>query len=93
VLGPDGSLTVATGLDSEPGSELDPGPDEGIGEGRDPRIGVNREFLLQALNARQSGQLLLELDGPIAPLTFRDPQRAGSFSLLMPTRLPPTRVA
>jgi DNA polymerase-3 subunit beta len=44
---------------------------------------VNREFLLQALDAGGAGQLVLELDGPIKPLAVRG---AGSFSLLMPVR-------
>ncbi|BEP15699.1 MerR family DNA-binding transcriptional regulator [Acidothermaceae bacterium B102] len=49
-------------------------------------IGVNREFLLEALVAGGEGQLVLELDGPIAPLAIR-PVARESFSLLMPTRL------
>jgi DNA polymerase III sliding clamp (beta) subunit (PCNA family) len=51
-------------------------------------IGVNREFLLEALDAGGSGQLVLELDGPIAPLAIRVPDRAGDVSMLMPIRLP-----
>jgi DNA-binding transcriptional MerR regulator len=51
-------------------------------------MGLNREFLLQALNAGGPGQLVLELDGPIAPLAIRDPERAGDVSMLMPVRLP-----
>ncbi|WP_205730081.1 MerR family transcriptional regulator [Blastococcus sp. TF02-8] len=50
-------------------------------------LGVNREFLLQALEAGEAGQLLLDLDGPLAPLALRDPQRPGDVSLLMPIRL------
>jgi DNA polymerase-3 subunit beta len=47
-------------------------------------IAVNREFLLQALDAGGAGQLRLELDGPIKPLIIRaDDER---FSLLMPVR-------
>ena len=49
-------------------------------------IGVNREFLLQALDGA-SGQLVLELDGPISPLALRDPARPDDVSLLMPIRL------
>ena len=49
-------------------------------------IGVNREFLLQALDVAGDGQLMLELDGPIAPLAIR-PVDQPSYSLLMPTRL------
>jgi DNA polymerase-3 subunit beta len=49
-------------------------------------IAVNREFLLQALDAGGSGQLLLELDGPIKPLAFRVPGDESRFSILMPVR-------
>ncbi len=51
-------------------------------------VGLNPEFLLQALDAAAAAQLVLELDGPITPLVIRDPRRAGTFSLLMPVRLP-----
>jgi DNA polymerase III sliding clamp (beta) subunit (PCNA family) len=60
--------------------------------GADPdtsvELGVNPEFLLQALAASGSDQLVLDLDGPLAPLTLRLPDRgAENFSLLMPVRL------
>ena len=48
-------------------------------------IGVNREFLLQALEA--GDQLILGLDDPIAPLAIRNPERDGALSILMPVRL------
>ena len=48
---------------------------------------VNREFMLQALDAGAGAELLLELDGPISPLAIRNPDQPGTFSLLMPTRL------
>ncbi|MFB7663317.1 MerR family transcriptional regulator [Kitasatospora sp. NPDC056138] len=67
----DGSLTVA---DPE-------GPADGL------RVGVNRDFLLEAVAAGGAGQLVLELGGPIAPLAVRFPDRAETFSLLMPTTL------
>lgn len=51
-------------------------------------MGLNPEFLLQALDAGDAGQLVLELDGPIAPLALRDPARPGDVSMLMPVRLP-----
>jgi DNA polymerase-3 subunit beta len=51
-------------------------------------MGVDREFLLEALDAGGSSQLVLELDGPIAPLAIRGPDRAGDVSMLMPIRLP-----
>ncbi|OZM82511.1 MerR family transcriptional regulator [Pseudonocardia sp. MH-G8] len=47
-------------------------------------IGVDREFLLEAFDAGGDGQLLLSLDGPVAPLVIRSPR---SVSLLMPVRL------
>jgi len=50
-------------------------------------LGVNREFLLQALDAEGAGQLVLDLDGPLAPLALRDPARPGDVTLLMPIRL------
>jgi DNA-binding transcriptional MerR regulator len=48
-------------------------------------VAVNREFLLQALDAGGAGQLHLHLDGPIKPLAVRVPG-ADRFSLLMPVR-------
>lgn len=50
-------------------------------------VGVNRDFLLQALAAGRGGQLSLELDGPIAPLAIRNADAQGAFSILMPVRL------
>jgi DNA polymerase III subunit beta len=49
-----------------------------------PGVAVNREFLLEALDAGEDGQLRLSLDGPITPLVARS---ARSISLLMPVRL------
>jgi DNA polymerase-3 subunit beta len=46
-------------------------------------VAVNREFLLQALDAGGPGQLILELDGPIKPLAVRG---TDGYSLLMPVR-------
>ncbi|WP_369183752.1 MerR family transcriptional regulator [Streptomyces sp. Y1] len=53
-----------------------------------PGIAVNRDYLLDALAAGRPEQLLLELGGPIAPLAVRSPGRPGTFSVLMPVRLP-----
>jgi DNA-binding transcriptional MerR regulator len=53
----------------------------------DVEMGVNRAFLLEALDAGDAGQLVLELDGPLSPLAIRDPRRPGDVSLLMPIRL------
>ena len=50
-------------------------------------IGLDREFLLQALDAAGTGQLVLELDGPFTPLAVRDAGRPEHVSLLMPVRL------
>ncbi|KQX66092.1 MerR family transcriptional regulator [Angustibacter sp. Root456] len=48
-------------------------------------VAVNREFLLEALEA--GDQLTLGLDDPIAPLAIRNPDRDGTLSILMPVRL------
>ena len=48
------------------------------------RVGVNRDFLLDAL--ADHTQLTLELDEPITPLAIRVPDRPD-WSLLMPVRL------
>jgi DNA polymerase-3 subunit beta len=62
---------------------LTQGPDGiTVGAGGDG-VAVNREFLLEALDAGGAGQLVLSLDGPIAPLVVRSPR---SVSLLMPVR-------
>jgi DNA polymerase-3 subunit beta len=56
--------------------------------GGEQLIGVNQEFLLEAVNARAGDQLRLELDGPLAPLVLRSADRADRLSLLMPVRIP-----
>jgi DNA-binding transcriptional MerR regulator len=51
-----------------------------------PRIVVNREFLLQAADALDTAHdLVLELDGPLAPLAMRD-ERSGMLTMIMPVR-------
>ncbi|SDT73307.1 DNA polymerase III sliding clamp (beta) subunit, PCNA homolog [Streptomyces sp. TLI_053] len=52
------------------------------------RVAVNRDFLLEAVPVDAPGQLLLELGGPITPLAVRTADRPGTFSVLMPVRLP-----
>jgi hypothetical protein len=53
------------------------------------RVGVNPEFLLQAITAAGHPQLVLELDGPITPLVLRPAApESVSFSMLMPVRIP-----
>lgn len=74
-LDPDGSVRIAANAEAAEG-----GP-----EGS--RIGVNREFLLEALEMGTDGQLILELGGPIHPLAIRPAGVEGTFSLLMPIRL------
>ncbi|MFG1777051.1 MerR family transcriptional regulator [Micromonospora sp. NPDC049051] len=76
VLGPDGRGGVRL-----------LGADELAGERDAFRVGVNGGYLLQALDAAGRGQLLLELDGPIAPLAVRRPDDVDAFSVLMPIRL------
>jgi DNA polymerase III sliding clamp (beta) subunit (PCNA family) len=56
-------------------------------EGADVVLGVDPAFLLQALAAAGSDQLVLELDGPITPMAIRPVEDTGTFSLLMPVRL------
>ena len=50
-------------------------------------MGLDREFLLQALDAVGTGQLVLELDGPLTPLAVRDARRPEHVTLLMPVAL------
>ncbi|BBH64682.1 hypothetical protein ACTI_13670 [Actinoplanes sp. OR16] len=52
----------------------------------DAHVAVNREFLLEAIDAGGPGQLVLELDGPLRPLAVRVPGDDSRFSLLMPVR-------
>ncbi|GAA2743877.1 MerR family transcriptional regulator [Kitasatospora cinereorecta] len=47
-------------------------------------VRVNRDYLLEAVAAGGREQLVLELGGPIAPLAIRFPERADTYSLLMP---------
>jgi DNA polymerase-3 subunit beta len=69
-LAADGRLSVAGADDGE----------EGV------RVGVNREFLLQALEAAGTDQLLLDIAGPVAPLAIRRDDD-DAYSLLMPVSL------
>jgi DNA polymerase-3 subunit beta len=62
-------------------------PDDSAEEGADVVLGVDPAFLLQALAAAGSDQLVLELDGPITPMAIRPVEDSGTFSLLMPVRL------
>ncbi|SDT76746.1 DNA polymerase III subunit beta family protein [Actinoplanes derwentensis] len=61
------------------------GPDEWAADS-ERHIALNREFLLQALDAGGDGQLVLELDGPVLPLMIRPVGVESHFSLLMPVR-------
>lgn len=61
---------------------------EGEGGGGDEhRVGVNRDYLLDALAAGDRDRLVLELGAPTAPVVIRRPDDAGTYSLLMPVRL------
>ncbi|MGC0312951.1 MerR family transcriptional regulator [Kitasatospora acidiphila] len=52
------------------------------------RVAVNRDYLLDALAAGVTGQLVLELDGDLGPLAIRAASgEAGGFSILMPVRV------
>ncbi|HEY0700395.1 MAG TPA: MerR family transcriptional regulator [Micromonospora sp.] len=74
-------------LDVDPDGRLAVVDPTGAGSGPVRGVGVNREFLLDALDAAGRDQLVLELDGPIAPLAVRHPDDDRSFSILMPVRL------
>jgi len=50
-------------------------------------VGLDREFLLEALAASGARQLVLELDGPLTPLAVRAPGRLEHVTLLMPVAL------
>ncbi|MGV9766109.1 DNA polymerase III subunit beta family protein [Micromonospora tulbaghiae] len=87
---------VALGLDGrgelrlvDPNGVVDAGGVDGAAGAGGPdalRVAVNREYLLDALGSGD-GQLVLELDGPIAPLAVRRADDAHAFSVLMPVRL------
>ncbi|MEU4398993.1 MerR family transcriptional regulator [Micromonospora orduensis] len=72
------------GLDDHGGLRLLPADEAGAGA---VHVGVNGGYLLDALNAAGAAQLVLELDGPVAPLAVRRPDDADTFSVLMPIRL------
>ncbi|MFD1659533.1 MerR family transcriptional regulator [Streptomyces caeni] len=50
-------------------------------------IGVNREFLLDALAAGARDRLILEFGAPTAPVAIRRPDDESAFSIVMPVRL------
>ncbi|WP_089009853.1 DNA polymerase III subunit beta family protein [Micromonospora viridifaciens] len=79
------AVVAVLGLDDRGGLRL-VGPDEAAATDV-VRVGVNREYLLDALDAGDRGQLVLELDGPITPLAVRRPDDEDAFSILMPVRL------
>lgn len=54
---------------------------------RPDAIAVNRDFLLEALDASGTDKLVLALDGPISPLAILSPERCDVVSLLMPVRI------
>ena len=50
-------------------------------------VGVDRDFLLDALTAGARDELILEFGAPTAPLAIRRPDDERTFSILMPVRL------
>jgi DNA polymerase III subunit beta len=51
------------------------------------RIGVDRRYLLQAVDALGCDRLVLAVDGPVAPLMLRPEGSARTLSVLMPVRV------
>ncbi|MEU7752885.1 MerR family transcriptional regulator [Micromonospora sp. NPDC049171] len=82
----DGTTRAVTvlGVDDEGGLRLLPAADLASDT---LRVGVDGGYLLDALTAAGAPQLVLELDGPIAPLAVRRPDDADTYSVLMPIRL------
>ncbi|MGW4546470.1 DNA polymerase III subunit beta family protein [Streptomyces violaceorubidus] len=91
-------VSVLTTVDD--GTVIVCGDDEGNGDGNragdgagdggcdSNRIGVDRGFLLDALDAAGRARLVLEFGAsPTAPLAIRRTDDEGTFSLLMPVRL------
>ncbi|MEU1587536.1 MerR family transcriptional regulator [Micromonospora sp. NPDC005710] len=85
-LDQDGTTRQVTvlGVDDQGGLRLLPAADVGSDA---LRVGVDGGYLLDALDAAGAPQLVLELDGPIAPLAVRRPDDADTYSVLMPIRL------
>ena len=50
-------------------------------------VAVNRDFLLEAVDALAGAQLVLGLTGPTSPLALTSPERPGALSILMPVHL------
>ncbi|GAA2216851.1 hypothetical protein ACFY2R_25030 [Micromonospora olivasterospora] len=84
--GRDVAVTVL-GLDDRGALRVLDGDALAAAEPDELRFGVNGRYLLDALDAGDRGQLVLELDGPIAPLAVRRPDDEDAFSILMPIRL------
>lgn len=82
----EGSAYQVSVLGLDPAGSLRLAAESEWAAGADEHVAVNREFLLQALDAGGAGQLVLELDGPIKPLAVRVPGDDSRFSLLMPVR-------
>ncbi|GAA1970993.1 MerR family transcriptional regulator [Kitasatospora viridis] len=77
-VGAGGAVRVVDGEPGEPGEQAE----------QELRIAVNREYLLQALDAGPAGQLALEPAGSLGPLAIRSASgEAGHFSVLMPVRV------
>ncbi|GAA0507144.1 hypothetical protein Ade02nite_50700 [Paractinoplanes deccanensis] len=82
----DGKTYEVTVLSLDPAGGVRPVPGSEWAGDTAAHVAVNREFLLQALQAGNAGQLVLELDGPIKPLAVRVPGDESRMSLLMPVR-------
>ncbi|MGW2252162.1 DNA polymerase III subunit beta family protein [Kitasatospora sp. NPDC001660] len=86
--GPHGADCAVTVLTVTADGRLAVAPADTVPAPGELRVAVNRDFLLEALGAGRPEQLVLELGGPIAPLAIRTPGRDGTFSVLMPIRVP-----
>ncbi|MEV7021160.1 MerR family transcriptional regulator [Kitasatospora sp. NPDC093558] len=86
--GPDGTDCTVTVLAVTADGRIAVAQPEAAPAQGELRVAVNRDFLLEALEAGRPEQLVLELGGPIAPLAIRAPGRDGTFSVLMPIRVP-----
>lgn len=78
----DGASVVSLAVSASGDVSLTDDPDAAV------RLVVNREFLLQAVLSMNDAQLVLDLDGPLAPLALRSGSDGGgsTLAMVMPVR-------